>query len=657
MKRYCVLATVGLVSLILVSHGSAIRTHAQVAEYALDPFGISIPYPLVHLIHSEDVTKVGTVAYLRANDPYLLYTLGRDLVNRQFELRHGVLGRPAELTVPLYVGVTRQASLVHGAAPRFARDHAASCGLCHSSVYREPSSGQTIGSTGGLGRNTTHFFGAGLIEMIGAQTTRTVLNEFDRNRNGIIDRDEVRSPCPVRIRPTPEAESVDYGDLSPGPDGVPRLNAVFRIWYVDASGRVVPDAVSLADPRVQGFGFVMQPFGWGRGRVLVDGHSVSQGAEAGTLREFFTVAADFHMGLQAHDPVQQGADPTVSGFGGLAKISLNGAQQYDFGGSVDLGHRQTPGGVSLDDPDGDGHPSELTEGDVDAAEFFLLHAPAPAVRSVTGARQGAAALRQIGCTQCHVESWHITARDDARGFSGDRRLFRFETRARTTSEGTPELVGRLVPLVESAARPGPRRPAGSAFTVPAIYSDFKHWDIGPAFYERRFDGSMQTEHRTAPLWGIATTGPYGHSGNYHDLKSVILAHGGMASKSRDAFAALSDRAQQRVIDTLKTLVLYQTDEIPADINGDGVVSEHFEVAGQAVGYERFNPHFLLKVPPTYRIVGLYTHPNGRELPAALITNIEEAFGLTLPYRVDRDHDGFPDVLGPVSVPKRSESKP
>jgi hypothetical protein len=33
----------------------------------------------------------------------------------------------------------------------------------------------------------------------------------------------------------------------------------------------------------------------------------------------------------------------------------------------------------------------------------------------------------------------------------------------------------------------------------------------------------------------------------------------------------------------------------------------------------------------------------------LIQNIEDAFGLTLPFRVDRNGDGFPDAFGPIDV--------
>jgi Di-haem oxidoreductase, putative peroxidase len=648
-------AVIGLsVAALVVS--ATVRGRAQVAENAGDPTGIAIPYPLVHLHHSNDVDLEGTTGYLRAKDSYLLYQLGRDLVNRQFELKHGVLGRSGELSVPLYVGmagVTQNTVSVHGGSPRFARDHAVSCGMCHSSVYREPSAGQTIGSTGGLGRNTSHFYGAGLIEMLGEQVTKMVLNEYDTNRNGFIDRAESRGPKPVRIKPIAGSTRViDYGDLSPGPDGVPRLNNVFRLWYVDGAGALIPDAVSLADTRVAGFGLAMQPFGWGRGRTMNGGRLVSQGGEAATLREFYTTAADFHMGLQAHDPTQQGAVTRVSGFGGIAHVSLSGAQQYDFGGSVDLGAKQTPTGVSLDDPDGDGHPSELTEGDVDAVEFFLLHMPAPA--RMTGLSDpGAKLLRDIGCTRCHAESWQLEARDAVKGFTGDRRLFRFETHV--VEEGdTPAVAGRLTPTrAVRTATGGAPMPAGEAYLVEAIYTDFKHWDIGPEFHERRFDGSLQKAHRTAPLWGVGNTGPYGHSGRFRDLRTVILAHGGAALASRQAFAALSEPQRDQVVKYLSGLVLFQTDEIAADIDGDGRVDDHYKVGGIDVGYERFNAAFLFKAPPKFSVVGALVHPTGRDLPAMTIANIPETYGLRLPYRIDANGDGFPDVLGNIPITNRS----
>jgi hypothetical protein len=616
---------------------------AQIAENPQDPTGVAIPYPLVHLVHSRSITEPGTSGHLRAMDPFLFFQLGRDLLHRQFQLRHGAYGQAGSLSVPLYVGPSER---VHGGGARFARDHAASCGMCHSSVYREPAAGQTIASTGGLGRNTTHFYGAGLIEMLGEQIRTMVLLQYDENRNGVLDRAEVAGPRPVLIRPSPEAAPIDYGDLSPGADGVPRLNTLFRVWYLDAEGEVLEDTLGLDDPRVAAYDFAVQPFGWGRGTRRIGKRAISEGGEAATTREFYTVAADFHMGLQADDPTQRIEGKEARGAGGRARTSLNGAQQFDFGGAIDQGRRRTPTGISLDDPDGDGHVSELTEGDVDAIEFYILHTPAPAVRPSGRSEEGRLALQEIGCTRCHVESWRIEGRDDARGLKGDRRLFHLETSSRVNADGVTEVVGRLVPRWRVLPS-GEHVPSGEPFLVERIYTDFKHWDIGPAFHERRFDGSLQRAHRTAPLWGVASTAPYGHSGRFLTLEAAILAHGGAAAAEAEAFRKLPEARRELLVDYLRSLVLYPTDEIPCDVDGDGKIAGEFEAAGQKVGYERFDARFLFRVPPRYKEVSRVIQPDGRVRPLLLIENAPEAHGLKLPRRMDSDGDGFPDAVDPL----------
>lgn len=620
---------------------------AQIAENPEDPLGVAIPYPRVHLIHSTDLAKPGTSGHLRATDPYLFFQLGRDLMHRQFELRHGAYGQAGSLSVPLYVG---ESGMAHGGSARFARDHAASCGMCHSSVYREPSSGQTIASTSSLGRNTTHFYGAGLVEMLGEQIRALVLAQYDANRNGVLDRAELSGSKPVRIVPAAGAEPVDYGDLAPGPDGVPRLNTLFRVWYLDAEGRILKDALGLDDPRVAAYDFAVQPFGWGRGTRHVQGRSVSEGGESATMREFYTVAADFHMGLQADDPTQRFAGEEAQGRGGRTRDSLNGSQQFDFGGAVDQGRRRTATGISLDDPDGDGHFSELTEGDVDAIEFYALHIPAPAVRPAGRSEEGRQVLAQIGCTRCHVENWQIEARDEARGLKGDRRYFHLATSSRVTPEGVTEIVGSLVPRFRTLPS-GERAPSGDAFLVERIYSDFKHWDIGAEFHERRYDGSLQRAHRTAPLWGVGSSGPYGHSGRFLSLNAVIRAHGGEAAKEAEAYRALPEERRDLLLEYLQSLVLYSSDEIPADIDGDGKVADDFVVTGQPVGYERFDARFVFNKPPRFKEVGRIAHPSGRIRPLLLLSNAAEAHGLSLAYRVDADGDGFPDVVDPLPQKK------
>ena len=43
------------------------------------------------------------------------------------------------------------------------------------------------------------------------------------------------------------------------------------------------------------------------------------------------------------------------------------------------------------------------------------------------------------------------------------------------------------------------------FLVKNIFTDFKRHDLGPSFYERNYDGTMQKQMMTRPLWGVAST--------------------------------------------------------------------------------------------------------------------------------------------------------
>ena len=61
--------------------------------------------------------------------------------------------------------------------------------------------------------------------------------------------------------------------------------------------------------------------------------------------------------------------------------------------------------------------------------------------------------------------------------------------------------------------------------------------------------------QTTELWGIASTAPYGHRGDFTTLDEVILAHGGDGRKSRDAYAGLDEESRQSLIAFLKTLVI------------------------------------------------------------------------------------------------------
>jgi hypothetical protein len=100
----------------------------------------------------------------------------------------------------------------------------------------------------------------------------------------------------------------------------------------------------------------------------------------------------------------------------------------------------------------------------------------------------------------------------------------------------------------------------NSFLVKNIFTDFKRHNVGTAFYERNFDGTLRTEFLTTPLWGVGSTAPYGHDGRSINLTEVILRHGGEAQTARDAFARLSSTHQLRVIAFLNSLVLFPPDD-------------------------------------------------------------------------------------------------
>jgi CxxC motif-containing protein (DUF1111 family) len=95
-----------------------------------------------------------------------------------------------------------------------------------------------------------------------------------------------------------------------------------------------------------------------------------------------------------------------------------------------------------------------------------------------------------------------------------------------------------------------RVPKGQPFLVKDIFTDLKRHDLGPNFHERNYDGTLQKQFLTTPLWGVGTSVPYGHDGRNINLIEVILRHGGEAQSARDAFAALSRSNRNLIVDFL-----------------------------------------------------------------------------------------------------------
>jgi CxxC motif-containing protein (DUF1111 family) len=108
--------------------------------------------------------------------------------------------------------------------------------------------------------------------------------------------------------------------------------------------------------------------------------------------------------------------------------------------------------------------------------------------------------------------------------------------------------------------------------VAGLYSDMLLHDMGvelesstgyygsivpaPPIRNDKFEESEQpspVEWRTAPLWGVADSGPYLHDGRAETLDDAILAHGGEGSDVTARYQALSGRDRAAIIGFLKTL--------------------------------------------------------------------------------------------------------
>jgi CxxC motif-containing protein (DUF1111 family) len=221
-----------------------------------------------------------------------------------------------------------------------------------------------------------------------------------------------------------------------------------------------------------------------------------------------------------------------------------------------------PAANEADDPDGDGVRDELPTALVDHMEFYLLNYFKPAVHEQTPmVSAGRRVFDAIRCSSCHVADLRVerdrrvadveTVYDPLRGVFN--RLF-----------ATASL--RLVASDDGSGYPALKRPALEPFVVRNFYADLKRHDLGPAFHERNYDGSVTTHFMTEPLWGVGSTPPYGHDGRSIDLREVILRHGGEAQRQRDAFAALPESAQWALLQFLQSLVLFPPDDTASNLD-------------------------------------------------------------------------------------------
>jgi hypothetical protein len=468
-----------------------------------------------------DLFSPGGSLYVIGRDPFRAVRRGRQLFQRKFLLDDG-LGDPR-----------RQGNIA--ADPSIGAGLADSCAGCH---------GRPRGSAGHGGdvftrpdsRDAPHLFGVGLQEMLADEITA----ELRAIRAGALrDARSMNQPQTVGLF---TEQGLSYGEITVRPNG-----------NINVSG------LEGIDPDLR-----VRPF-------LAQGGRMS-------IRELVVDELTAEMGLEAPD-----LDLLTASRGG--RVTTPSGMVLD--GRADRIAAPPVSGPGQDG-DGDGKANEIPVAIVDYFETYLLNSFQPATGSLTAEAQvGRAIFTQLGCSGCHIPNLAITR---------DRRIVNVETAFDEVSggpfNGLFASITSLVaaPTVADAAvdfrrgLPPVQAPAGDGFLIRNFFADMKRHDLGPAFYERNFDGSLQTTFMTEPLWGVATTAPYGHDGRSVTLEQVILRHGGEAQFSRDGFAGLDRSNKLFVLDFLNTLQLFPPEDTasnlqPADPtagafpqNGHGAVS-------------------------------------------------------------------------------------
>ena len=271
-----------------------------------------------------------------------------------------------------------------------------------------------------------------------------------------------------------------------------------------------------------------------------------------SIREFVVGALNAEMGLEAGDPELAQANAG-------ARITTPSGMVLD--GSTDQ-IEAPPCATEIDDPDGDGVVNEIPTSLIDHFEFYLLNYFKPAIYEQNQTtRQGRRIFEQVGCAVCHIPDLQINR---------DRRVADVETVYDPVNGIFNSLFATAIPLFnmldDGSGFPALKTPRLQPFLVRNIYTDFKRHDLGSNFYERNYDGTTRTQLLTTPLWGVGSTGPYGHDGRSINLAEVILRHGGEAESARDGFARLPVPNRSALLDFLNSLVLFPPDDTASNLN-------------------------------------------------------------------------------------------
>jgi hypothetical protein len=385
-----------------------------------------------------------------------------------------------------------------------------SCAACHGRPRSSAGSGGDV-ATRPDSRDAPHLFGLGLVEMLADEIT----SDLRVIRSQVL---QLAASTHAAAEMPLVSKNIHYGIMRVLPDGT-----------VDTS------QVEGVNPDLR-----VRPF-------FADGREFS-------IRAFSVGAFNDEMGLQSPDPILcQASDP-------VNPVKTTSPAGLVFDPTLDT-IKRPPVCTASEDADGDGIVNEIDPALIDHMEFYLLNYFKPGLGKITErTKNGLKLMNEIGCTTCHVQNLQI---------NHDRRVADVETRFDPNKGIFNRLFAsatRLFNTVNDGQAFPKLLPRGGRFLVKNIFADFKRHDLGPAFHERLYNGELFTQFVTEPLWGVATTAPYGHDGRSVNLEEVILRHGGEAQGPKEAFAALSNDKRRKILEFLATLVLFPPEDTASNLN-------------------------------------------------------------------------------------------
>jgi hypothetical protein len=377
-----------------------------------------------------------------------------------------------------------------------------SCAECHGRPRGSAGTGGNV-ATRPDSRDSPHLFGLGLKEMLADEITTDLRSTRDL---AMALARQKNHPVTLRLA----SKGIPYGSITANPDG--SLDAS-KVSGVDSDLRVKP--------------------------FFAEGSAIS-------MREFIVGALHNEMGLEAS------SDPDLLAASGGARVVTPSGMVLD-------GSKDKISAPPHPDPE---NGNEIDPALVDHLEFYLLNYFKPGHGAQSDATEhGRQVFSKIGCSSCHIANLTI---------NHDRRVADLETAYDPVNGVFNSLFSTASALFytkdDGSGQPLLKLPLGNSFVVSDIFTDFKRHDLGANFYERNWDGTLQTQFLTRPLWGVGTTGPYGHDGRSITLTDVILRHGGEAQVSRNAFAGLRPSQASDLLTFLNSLVLFPPDDTASNLD-------------------------------------------------------------------------------------------